>query len=177
MNKKLILLLLAFALLLGGAYFLYNNLIQDYTADQQGEYIPQPAPDCTVYDADGNAVSLSDFVGKPVVLNFWTSWCGPCQMEMPHFQAKFAELGDQVQFMMVNVTGDSRETEADAKQFYADSGYTFPVFYDLDSSARLTYSIYSYPTTYFIDAQGNLVAGAQGMIDADILQTGIDMIR
>ena len=133
-------------------------------------------PDFTVYDADGNEVHLSDFFGKPIVLNFWASWCGPCKMEMPDFHEKYLELGDKVQFLMVNMTS-GRETLEGAKAFINDSGYTFPVLYDTAGSAAYTYSAYTLPTTYFIDADGHGVAYAQGAIDGETLQIGLDMIR
>jgi thiol-disulfide isomerase/thioredoxin len=133
------------------------------------------APDFTVYDADGKAVKLSDYFGKPIVLNFWASWCGPCKMEMPDFQKKYLELGNEVQFLMVNATG-GRETVESAKSFLAGTEYTFPVLFDADADASATYSVYYLPTTYFIDAQGHLVARAISAIDAETLQRGIDMI-
>lgn len=134
------------------------------------------APDFTVYDGDGNAVSLSDFVGKPAVVNFWASWCGPCQMEMPDFDEKYKELGEEVHFLMVNMTDGSQETLETAKEFVKNSGYSFPVYYDTDIDAAMTYGVASIPSTYFIDAEGHAVAWAQGMIDADTLQKGIEMI-
>ena len=134
------------------------------------------APDFAVYDASGNKVNLSDYIGKPIVLNFWASWCGPCQSEMPDFHEKYLELGDEIHFLMVNMTG-GRETLSSAKAFISEKGYTFPVFYDTDSDAAMTYNVYSLPTTYFIDAEGYLIAQATGAISADTLQRGIDMIK
>lgn len=192
-QKKIVLgILLALVLLLGAAYLLYAKLGSSIAPNQLSAQGPQdgaggapdassqqpqlvPAPDFTVYDGDGNAVHLSDYVGKPVVMNFWASWCGPCQMEMPDFQAKHEELGSEVQFLMINMTG-GRETLDSAQKFIAEQGYTFPVFYDTDSDAAVTYGAYSLPTTYFIDAEGNAVAQATGAINGEILQTGIDMI-
>ena len=133
------------------------------------------APDFTVYDAQGNEVKLSDYIGKPTVLNFWASWCGPCQMEMPDFHEKYLEIGEEVNFLMVNMTS-GRETLENAQAFIEEEGYTFPVFFDTETDAAMTYSVYSLPTTYFLDAQGYLIANATGAIDADTLQRGIDLI-
>ena len=148
------------------------------TADSAQAAEPEKvlAPDFTVYDAEGNPVQLYDYIGKPLVVNFWASWCGPCQMEMPHFEDKYQELGDEVQFLMINMTDGGRETVDSASAFIAEKGYTFPVLYDTDSNAALTYGAYSLPTTYFIDADGYAVAQATGAIDADTLQQGIDLI-
>ena len=134
------------------------------------------APDFTVYDLEGNAYKLSDFRGKPVVLNFWASWCGPCKQEMPDFNTAYSELGEDIHFLMVNLTDGSQETTDSASSFIAGTDYTFPVYYDTSSEAAITYGVYSIPTTYFIDAEGYAIAQATGAINADTLQRGIDMI-
>ena len=134
------------------------------------------APDFTVYDREGNPHKLSDFFGKPIVLNFWASWCSPCKMEMPDFNEKHLEIGEEVQFLMINLTDGYRETVEVAAEFIESQGYRFPVFFDTAYEASNTYGVSSIPTTYFLNAEGKLIAKATGAIDAATLQRGIDMV-
>ena len=196
-KKTLVILSVLLILLIGGASVLYNKLGDKVESQQLAAQTSQTsqtnsdsssgnsseqsaekivAPDFTVYDIDGNPVHLSDFKGKPVVLNFWASWCGPCKMEMPDFNEKYLELGEDINFIMVNSTDGSRETVEIASEFIKSTGYSFPVYYDNDSDASMKYGVYSLPTTFFIDADGNFVTYATGAISGDILQKGIDMI-
>lgn len=135
-----------------------------------------PAPDFTVYDFDGNAFSLADFKGTPVILNFWASWCPPCKSEMPDFEEAYKTYGDQIQFMMINLTDGSQETVESASEYVESQGYTFPVFYDTDVSAAMAYSTSSIPASYFVNADGNLAAYAVGMIDAATLEKGVQLL-
>ena len=131
--------------------------------------------DFTVSDGNGNPVKLSDYVGKPIVLNFWASWCGPCKMEMPEFQQVYEEMGEQVQFLMVNATV-SGDTVEKAKSFVSQSGYTFPVLFDTKGEALLAYNVDAFPTTYFLDKTGAPVGYAVGAINKQTLLQGIGMI-
>lgn len=180
-KKQLLILLVIFAAVLIAAGVLYNfygdRAATDNMAQQNGGQELTLAPDFTVIDSEGNEVRLSDFRGKPVVLNFWASWCGPCKMEMPDFQETYAELGDDVVFMMINATDGGRETVDTAKAFLAESGYTFPVYFDTGYEANTAYGVTGLPTTFFIDAEGYGVAYASGAISGDLLLQGIDMIK
>lgn len=200
MKNKVMIFVLAIAMVvvLGGAFVLYNFLGDNVETDrltveedtkleeskqqaqdneeenEENDFVK--APDFTVYDAEGNAYKLSDFEGKPVILNFWASWCGPCKLEMPDFDEAYGEYGDDIHFLMVNMTDGYQETMADAKKFVEESGYSFPVYYDSDTDAARTYGVYSIPTTYFIDKDGYVIANGRGALDAETLQTGIDYI-
>lgn len=153
-----------------------NNGGKDASAASQ-EGKTTPAPNFTVIDTDGNEVSLADFRGKPVVLNFWASWCGPCQSEMPAFEAAYAAEGEEIHFLMVNLTDGSRETVETAKAFVEDAGYTFPVYFDTKVDAAAVYGVRSIPVTYFIDAEGNVVVYGSGALNATTLEKGLSMIR
>lgn len=175
--------------LIFGAYFLYQKLGDQFalsqlaTVPKQTEsYDPTDTtavakmPDFTVYDTNSNPVQLSDFIGKPVILNFWASWCGPCKSEMPTFQSAFDQYGEQIHFLMVNMIDGNQETLESACSFLTNAGYHFPVYFDLDSDAAIKYRVMSIPTTYFIDKDGFGRAWVSGALSADMLQQGIGML-
>ena len=196
MNKKTLLILcLVFVLVLVGAGVLYNAMSEDIqlgglatmppetqpateasTIPQETQEATEPpaniAPDFTMLDMDGNEMTLASFFGKPIVLNFWASWCGPCKMEMPDIQKFYEEYGEDIHFLLVSVD-DSLDT---AKAFIAENGYTFPVYFDASSMGAYTYGASSIPLTFFIDAEGNLTAYYMGAMSEGILQQGVDMI-
>ena len=204
-NKTFILLAVLLVILIGGAGFFYNKLSSAYKTDtltetsqaaeneteseetedsqtsseetDSGENAAETAPDFTMTNASGEEVKLSDFFGKPVVLNFWASWCGPCKSEMPHFEDAYQKYGEDINFVIVNLTDGARETVENASDFIEEQGYTFPLYFDTNTEGAMTYGTYSIPVTYFIGADGVPVAQANGALDAATLQKGLDMIQ
>lgn len=199
MNKKWLwgILAVCFVLFLGGATMLYNYLSQKVTPKTNMEVVeeegsvenaegtdeentseeePIQAPDVTFYDKDGNEVKLSDFFGKPIVMNFWASWCPPCKQEMPDFDEVHSEMGEEITFLMIDMVDGGRETMEKGLAHIEKEGYTFPVYFDIDQEVAYTYGAYSIPTTYFLDKDGYIIAGAQGAITKDVLLQGIGMI-
>ena len=188
-NKfKIILGIALFACFLVLAAVSYSALSQKYRPEtgmdsgsqregsSESEQEKYQAPDFTVFDADGNPVKLSDFKGKPVVLNFWASWCGPCQREMPHFNKAYAKYKDEIVFMMVDLVDGQRETQSKGSSFIKNQGYDFPVYFDIEEDAAYTYGITSIPMTLFIDRDGYIKTGYAGAIDEETLQAAIELI-
>lgn len=128
------------------------------------------APDFTVLDKDGNTVRLSDKFGKPVVINFWATWCPPCKQELPDFDKLCKEYGDRVVFMMVNLTDGYRDTVDGTKRFVSGKGYTFPVYFDTKDNAASAYNVSSIPQTTFIDAKGNIYTTRIGAMNEATLR-------
>lgn len=176
---KMIIGVLALVILIVGSSILYNKLSDEYKPDGIGEEATRtvPAPDFTVYDAAGNPVSLSDYFGKPIVLNFWASWCGPCKSEMPMFQEMYETYGEDITFLMVNLTDGGQETVESASAYIGEQGYSFPVYFDTEQDASYAYYVSSIPVTYFIDAEGNLAAYGMGAMDETSFLTGVEMVQ
>ena len=113
---------------------------------------------------------------KPVVINFWATWCPPCKRELPDFDRLCREYGDRVVFMMVNLTDGRRDTVDGTKKFVSEKGYTFPVYFDTGLSGAKAYSVSSIPQTTFIDANGNVFATRIGAMNETVLRSYINAI-
>lgn len=151
---------------------------QETTAAEEEEVIP--APDFTLTDQYGNTHTLSDYKGKTVFLNFWATWCGPCQREMPEIQELYERYGknegDLIVLGVANPKTDENPNNSDVsqeevEQFLTDHGYTFPVVMDTTSDVFYEYMIRSFPTTFMIDKDGNVFGYASGTLSGDMMES------
>ena len=173
-KRTLVILILVIVLLLVGGTFAYRTLSRlteptvPYAPSAQSDLTGEaqesaPAPDFTVYNADGSTVALSEKQGKPVFINFWATWCPPCRSELADINKAYETYGDRIEFMMVDLTdGYNGEDQPTVEAFVAENGYTFPVYFDLDSSAAMAYGVRSIPTTVLVAADGTLLHTQMG---------------
>ena len=117
----------------------------------QGPTIGKLAPDFELANLDGQSISLSAFRGKPVLLNFWASWCGPCRLEMPFIQQIYEEWSDKG---LVVLTVNLQEDPDRVKEFVESLDLSFPVLLATNQEVPLAYNIRGIPATFFIDKNG-----------------------
>ena len=118
---------------------------------------PVKAKDFTLEDLKGSAVSLRDFEGKVIFLNFWATWRPPCRIEMPDMEKLWQKFKDE-DFVILAV--DLRERKDKVSSFVKENGYTFPVLLDSGGEVANTYGITAIPTTYLLDPRGRIVGKA-----------------
>lgn len=128
--------------------------------------------DFTVEGLNRADVSLSDLRGKPVILNFWASWCPPCREEMPLLKRLSSEYGGQVYIIGLNYAEDA----VTVQDFVTENRITFPVWLDPQGKISDLYYVHSYPTTFFIDAEGILRAQHIGQLLEDDLSKYLSAI-
>lgn len=132
----------------------------------------------TIKDKDDNEVSLSDYKGKKVILNFWASWCPPCVFEMPEFQALHEGLDpEETVILAVNLTDGQRETKALADAFLKENNLSLNVLYDMDGSSVNAFRISSIPQTFVIDEEGFVQYAIMGMTDQATLTAILDRMK
>ena len=148
----------------------------NYSADASADSSEGLAPDFVVQSSDGTDATLSERRGKIVVLNFWASWCRPCGRELPAFEEAYQRYGDQVEFMMINLTQIEQSVE-DVKALIERGELTFPVFFDTDGSAAESYGIQSIPVTVFIWPDGTVYQQRIGQMNEDTLNRYIETMR
>ena len=121
------------------------------------------APDFTLSDLSGKAVSLSDYHGKVVLLNFWATWCPPCKAEMPSMESLYRQMKDDgLVILAVNIEPNGPET---VTAFLKENPHTFPILYDDKASVQKLYGVYKFPETFVIRKDGTIDDRVIGAID------------
>lgn len=134
-----------------------------------------PAVDFTLTDQYGEEHTLEEYKGKTIFLNFWATWCPPCKAEMPDIQKIYesydTEGEDALVILGVAAPSMGQEgTEEEIKAFLDENGYTYPVLMDTEGELFEAYGIYSYPTTFMIDREGNIFGYVNGMLTKDMME-------
>lgn len=142
-------------------------------ADSKSIRNDQAAPDFRLADLNGNAVSLSDYRGKTVLMNFWATWCRVCRTEMPHVEKLYQKYKDQdVVILSVNATSQERDGQR-VKQYADEMEYSFPIVLDETGDVLKQYKVTAYPTTYIIDPSGNIQERYLGAISYENMKKAL----
>ena len=127
------------------------------------------APNFTLETLDGQKLALSDFKGQKVLVNFWASWCPPCQTEMPHIQNFYEKnKNNRIAVLAVNLT--SEDNRSKLAPFIEEYGLTFPILLDVTGDIGEQYEIITIPTSYFIDEHGAIVQKIVGPMDEEMME-------
>lgn len=173
-QKRTVFILAAvLAVVLAAAGLLYARFAPQEAARESEESVnlpdPVPAVDFQAEDQEGTLHSFLELLdGRPAVVNFWASNCPPCRQEMPHFQQVYETYGEDIQFLMINVLDAMGDTKEDAQAYLEEEGYTFPVYYDSAMSGVIAYGLQGFPTTFFLNADKEVVLGFSGMMSQEL---------
>ncbi|MFZ6029709.1 MAG: TlpA family protein disulfide reductase [Chloroflexota bacterium] len=154
---------------LGSMLLPWSQLSESLHTNAPG--IGEPAPDFELADLSGERRRLSELRGKPVLLNFWATWCGPCTLEMPVFQ-HYSERYPDLQVVAVNANEPAETVEAFAEKW----GLTFHILLDTTDSVNQRYQVFALPTTYFLDAEGQVRAVHSGSLNDRQLEKYLKLI-
>lgn len=147
----------------------------------------EKAPDLKLMDKDGKEVSLSDYAGKKVYLNFWASWCKPCLQEMPHMERVYQKFKDDKYYAFLSVTSpkDSKFNNAyaldeDQKKIMdvaKKAGITYPILFDQKDNALMAYILRAFPSHVFINSDGTVYKVFAGQLNEETLKAGLKNLK
>ena len=136
-----------------------EELVDDQNQNEQnspdsdikiGLDIGDRAPNFELATLEGEVVSLSDYQGGPVMINFWATWCPPCRAEMPDMEQLYQDTA--IEILAVNLT-QTEESEKQVREFVNEYELTFPILMDMDIDVAMLYQIQAIPTSIFLDAE------------------------
>lgn len=132
-----------------------------------------PAPEFALNSLDGQEVSLSDLLGKVVVLNFWATWCDPCRAEMPDLERTYQAYKDKnVELVGISVDTDTQLVDS----FVKEVGVTYTILLDPSNRVASDYAIRAIPTTYIVDEKGMIVGSQIGQLTESMLKKMLDQV-
>ncbi|NLC25833.1 MAG: redoxin domain-containing protein [Fastidiosipila sp.] len=142
------------------------------------------APDFTLLDQNGVEHTLSDYLGKKIIINFWASWCGPCKAELPLLQEYFLEQGanggELIMLGVANPSEDALSQEKDLeglKDFIEENELEYPTLMDHTGVVFGSYAVSALPTTFFIDTDGSLVGYFPGALTREIIDYAMGQFK
>ncbi len=165
------LVLAAFLLVVG--YTVGNSLFNPDKEATSSALIGEPAPDFSLYSLDGQVMSVAEHIGKPVMINFWASWCEPCRSEMPLLDQKAQQYAAQGLTVLAVNLGESEKT---VEGFRDEYGLSFPILLDKDDTVSAQYAIEPIPSTFFIDRTGRVQNVYIGELDEESAEENIQKI-
>ncbi|MDD5433941.1 MAG: TlpA disulfide reductase family protein [Nitrospira sp.] len=148
-----------------GVHYIESSRAESSYARNLGiqEYLkPSEARDFTLKDVLNKKINLKSYRGKVVMLTFWATWCNPCRMEMPSMEKVYKQFKDKGFIILSVASGDNKE---DVSSFMKEYNLTFPALLDYDYVVSDNYKVWAVPTTYFINAKGEIIGKAQGSRD------------
>lgn len=171
--KRIILIVLVVGMVGWAVYQYFDSTAKEEEVEVQndsedvGIFIGQTAPDFSLTTLDGEQKKLSDFRGKPVIVNFWATWCPPCRAEMPDFQQLYES--EDVEILAVNLT-ESEQNEDVVQEFIDEYQLEFPILMDQSSKITEMYQVQAFPTSFMVDSEGIIQFSARGAINYEIMQ-------
>ncbi len=134
------------------------------------------APGFELMNLNGEAVSLSDYKGKKVILNFWATWCPPCKAEMPHMENFYKDNSENVEILAVNLMNTESNRE-NVQEFIEEYGLTFPILLDESGELGKEYRAVTIPTTYMINTEGVIHHRVVGPMDEEMMTNLVDSME
>lgn len=188
MNKKTVIIILVILAILVSVVFFVKHIQGEKQAIDEASYpkiikvaednssleVGSEFADFTWSDSKGNEKNLSDYKGKPIILNFWATWCPPCQIEMPDIEKYYNDNKDKTTIIAVNLTETEKSMEK-TEEFLEKNGYTFPVVLDDKGLVVQKYLVRSIPTTYFIDGEGIIKKIYTGPVNEDQIKEYVNL--
>lgn len=182
-QKNILIILLIVAILISGLvltqHFSINNpttrptdISNPFAMANSKPQTGSIVPDFSLYDILGNKVDIKQFRGKPVILNFWATWCAPCKLEMPLFLDIYEQQAGNLVVLAVN----KKETVETIDTYVKNHGLTFTVLLDSDGLIAKKNGVNAFPTTFFIDKEGIIQSQHVGQLDKNTMADYLKLI-